>query len=638
MKIALILMIKNESKILKRCLEAVENIVDCFCILDTGSTDNTVEIANEFLKTRTGCLTVEQWRDFGYNRTISFQNAQKYIRDELKWDLTQTYGLLLDADMMFVPNKLKQQTLGHTGYRFIQINGGLEYYNTRLVRMDYNWKCVGVTHEYWDGPTESLPKDICYIDDRNDGGCKHDKFERDQKLLEQGLKDEPQNVRYMFYLAQTYKCLNKFLDSIRMYKNRINAGGWPEEVWYSHMMIGECYKMLGNIGKFEYWMQLAHVYRPSRVESIYRLTEFFRITGDHYKAYHYARIGLATPYPKDDLLFIEGDVYRGKFYYEMSILDYYVHDSKLIGLKDSMKCLLKTDWNLSNVISNLKFYVSPIEGKHEKLNIPEVFGPEFHPSAVSVVDYPFANVRFVNYKIESNGNYTTPKGIVETHNAYINLETRECVSKFNEPEYLFENHIRGLEDMRVYKKDDKIYFTSTSYKQFIKDKISIVAGEYDYVSRTFKNCTGIVSPLNLDCEKNWVNISGTDEFIYSWNPLRTGKIVGNRFFYNREIQTLPFFRYLRGSSNVIRYNNKWLALTHFVEYCVTRKYYHCFVELDDNFNPLRISLPFYFKENIIEFCISIKSVGEYIESYPSFNDCNPHKVYIDFKKLEWINI
>ena len=51
MKFALILMIKNEEKILKRCLEAVEKVVDCFCICDTGSTDSTQEVAKEFLKT-----------------------------------------------------------------------------------------------------------------------------------------------------------------------------------------------------------------------------------------------------------------------------------------------------------------------------------------------------------------------------------------------------------------------------------------------------------------------------------------------------------------------------------------------------------------------------------------------------------
>jgi hypothetical protein len=188
------------------------------------------------------------------------------------------------------------------------------------------------------------------------------------------------------------------------------------------------------------------------------------------------------------------------------------------------------------------------------------------------------------------------------------------------------------------KKDDKLYFTSTSYKQFINDKISIVAGEYDYTTQSFKDYRGINSPMNSHCEKNWVNISGTDEFIYSWSPLRTGKIVGDRFFYNREHATPSFFSHLRGSSQVIKYNGKWLALVHFVEYCTPRKYYHCFVELEDDFRPLRISLPFYFRDNAIEFCISIRDVGDYIECYPSFNDSDPHKSTIKFTDLSWVNI
>ena len=108
-------MIKNEEKILKRCLEAVENFVDCFCICDTGSTDNSLEIAKEFLKTHKGCLTYEPWKNFGHNRTVSFQNAQTYIKQALKWDLLKTYGLLLDADMVFVNKTLKEQTLNAIG-------------------------------------------------------------------------------------------------------------------------------------------------------------------------------------------------------------------------------------------------------------------------------------------------------------------------------------------------------------------------------------------------------------------------------------------------------------------------------------------------------------------------------------------
>ena len=44
--IILLLMIKNESKIIERCIERALEHVDAVCILDTGSTDNTVEVKN----------------------------------------------------------------------------------------------------------------------------------------------------------------------------------------------------------------------------------------------------------------------------------------------------------------------------------------------------------------------------------------------------------------------------------------------------------------------------------------------------------------------------------------------------------------------------------------------------------------
>ena len=92
MKIVLILMVRNESKIIQRCLEAVESVVDAFCVHDTGSKDNTVEIANEFIKTRKGCVTGSEWKDFGHNRTLSFRAARDYVQYGLKWDLIRDRG------------------------------------------------------------------------------------------------------------------------------------------------------------------------------------------------------------------------------------------------------------------------------------------------------------------------------------------------------------------------------------------------------------------------------------------------------------------------------------------------------------------------------------------------------------------
>ena len=47
-KIALNMIVKNESKIIIRLLESVLPIVDSYCICDTGSTDDTKEIIKNF--------------------------------------------------------------------------------------------------------------------------------------------------------------------------------------------------------------------------------------------------------------------------------------------------------------------------------------------------------------------------------------------------------------------------------------------------------------------------------------------------------------------------------------------------------------------------------------------------------------
>jgi glycosyltransferase involved in cell wall biosynthesis len=650
MKLVLILMIRNESRILKRCLEAVENLVDAFCICDTGSTDNTCEIADEFLKTHTGCLSKTEWRDFGHNRTLSFQAAQTFVRDSIKWDPKECYGLLLDADMVFVPGKLKEQTLTEIGYTIIQCAGSLEYPNCRVIRMDYDWKCRGVTHEYWDGPTRSLPKSICYIDDRNDGGCKSDKFERDARLLEKGLEEEPNNVRYMFYLAQTYHSLGRWHDSIKMYKKRITAGGWDEEVWYSHYMIAQCHERLGDAEKFEQWMLRAYKKRPTRAEPIYKLARYFRERAQHYKSYHYIKLGKSISIP-NDALFIEKDVYTKLFDYEATIIDYYIFSDKSIGLKDSIKYLLNNPND--NVISNLKFYVEPISSVNERMDIPrDAFGGDFHPTSVSLYTKNsslYYNVRFVNYEINpNNGSYImTEDGkqsgdfAVRTQNAWYNPQTKHVINMNDETVSLPKRptHIRGLEDVRIFEKSDGLYFTATTLEY--SPKLRIMYGRYHPTTGSYSDCKIIDSPYGPEfpCEKNWLGIPFTENMIYNWYPLQIGSIEGNELKIHTRHETPSFFERIRGSAVPFRINNELWTLTHFVEYSAPRKYYHMFVVLDANtYKPTRISMPFVFGSATIEYCIGSCWTSQGIVCLYSTMDNNPAKTVIDPTVLKWIDV
>lgn len=624
MKIVLILMVKNESRILERCLKSVEGLVDAFCILDTGSTDTTVEIAKEFLKSHEGCVTECPWRDFGYNRSKSFENAQFYIQSTLGWDLKETYGLLLDADMEFVAGTLKEQPLTEVGYAIIQSAGNLEYPNCRLVRMDYAWKCKGVTHEYWDGPTKPLSKRICYINDRNDGGCKSDKFERDMKLLEKGVKDEPTNARYMFYLAQTYHSLGRWKDSIAMYKRRIQSGGWFEEVWYSHYMIAQCYLSLKDPIRFESWVLRAYKYHPKRAEGIYKLAKYFRENSEHYKGYHYAELGSKIPFPSDSL-FIEKDVYNGLFDYEKSILDYYVKSDKKEGLADSFHYLLKDQRYAQNVLSNMKFYVQPISSSYRKFEFKSPFGEKYSSSAVSVDTLPYGNVRWVNYWIE-NGDYKTPNNEpVITENAYTNLETGEVLMCMKDSSVTLSRkdaRVKGLEDIRLC--DGKFTATVQEYSEGVR----VLQGKYNKETGNYENCRILESPEGRRCEKNWLMIPGTEDIIYDWFPFR---VIGKK---DVSYQVPPLFKLFRGSAPPFKKGNEWWVLVHMVEYSKPRIYYHCFVILDESYKPTKVSLPFVFKDIGIEYCVCATENALYI----STNDKDSARIDYSPDNLSWISI
>ena len=646
MKLVLILMIKNESRILKRCLESLEGIVDAWCICDTGSTDDTVTIANEFLENRKGCLSVVPWQNFGYNRTKSFEVAQQYVRDGLQWDLKDTYGLLLDADMVFVSGTLREEKLTEPGYTLLQIGGHLEYPNTRLVRMDYSWKCLGVTHEYWDGPTKFLPKTVGYIDDRNDGGCKADKFERDARLLEQGLIDEPNNGRYMFYLAQTYHSLGRWKDSITYYKKRIAAGGWFEEIWYSHYMIGQCYLQLNNPIKFEEWMLRAYEYRPARAESIYKLTRYFREKAQHYKAYHYLNIGRSIPKPNDSL-FIESPVYNDLFEYEASILDYYIGKHQE-GLVSSMKYMLTKREHLDNVYQNIKFYV-------QSLNLPvtahpvlrDCAGPDYHPTSVSMIQHngtEYHNVRFVNYSINhkdgsymmKDGNYS-PDYPVRTQNVCWNANGFSLMKDESVGLPKKDKRIKGLEDIRLYHDaTGNLRFTATTAEY--SDKIRILTGLYDIRSSSYKECQLMESPTDAECEKNWLPIDRTNDVIYKWHPLQIGSFSEKDLKIHTMYPTPWFFTHLRGSAVPIQVENEIWCLTHFVEYSIPRKYFHCIVALDKTYKPISISLPFVFREKTIEYCIGWMKKGNILEMCFSSWDDNPCMVRVPVNTFQWLHV
>jgi hypothetical protein len=651
-------MIKNEEKIIERCLKNALLVCDAICVTDTGSTDNTCNKVIDIFNTLTvpTKLYKNEWKNFGYNRTKAFENTVEFCKS-LEWNLDTTYGLLLDADMVLKSINFNKNELQLNGYKIIQKNNVIEYYNTRFIKLGHTWKCVGVTHEYWDGcHTGTITSDKIYIDDIGDGGAKNDKFERDIKLLTQGLIEEPTNVRYVFYLAQSLKDTGKFKEAIKMYKKRISMGGWYEEVWYSYYMIAKLWLILKDENKFECWANKAYNYKKDRAEPIYELAKYFREVGQQIKSYHYYNIGINIQYPKNDLLFIETKIYdKYLFEYEHSIIHYYVFpNDKLTGLKLSIDYLNKYNHNEDSVYNNIDHYMFRMLDIGEKIELNQPIYNDFVPTSTSLIKYNneiLANVRYVNYRIQRDGSYLMSKNNilsreekVRTKNGIIKLNDKmEPIANLT---FMYENidsklgketNILGLEDIRLFTDiDDKLKCIATSREFSINSTNSMVICDYNLETNTIENGNIIESPNLNECEKNWIPIG--NKIIYKWHPLQLGEIKNNKLIIDTTKETPSIFKHLRGSSNIVEYNNEYWCVVHGVKYTTPRKYYHMIVILDKEYNLKKYSVPFYFETYMIEYCLGVLIENNNLCMSVSRNDSNPIIVKVYIKNMKKIFI
>ena len=319
--ICLCMIVKNEIKILKDCFDSIVDYLDYWVICDTGSTDGTQKFIENYFKEKNiqGELHQDVWVNFGYNRSKYLEKAYN------KAD----YLLLLDADFIVdIKNKnFKTELSNVDAYYILQNTGSINYHNLKLVSGKIKWKYVGVTHEYiTSNETHSKQNfDFINIIHTSLGNNRKNKFTRDIALLEKGVKDEPNNERYCFYLAESYKNNGNNEQAIIWYKKRVEMGQFAEEVYYSLYSIGICKERCGyNFEKeilFDYLK--AFNYRPTRLEALYQILYYYRTKEEYTKAFGYGIMGYKVKYP-NDLLFIEKNIYKYKFIDELSISAYYV--------------------------------------------------------------------------------------------------------------------------------------------------------------------------------------------------------------------------------------------------------------------------------------------------------------------------
>lgn len=280
-RICLNMIVKDEAHVIERCLRSVIPFITSWCIADTGSTDNTIEVIKATMADAgiPGKIVEHDWSDFGINRTLALRAAERVATD------TECgYFMFIDADEELVSSG--EHDLTNPTKDICQVTteyGSIEYARTLLATTNRRWRWVGALHEYL-APEGKLPASVDTIEPtlrlkvNTDGARSRDpeKYQKDTLVLEQENEREPNNPRTVFYLAQCHRDAGNVNIALSLYRQRSNMGGWDQEVWYSLLQCGLLNFRLGNRNEGILDLEAAARTIPTRLEPMVTLAAYYR--------------------------------------------------------------------------------------------------------------------------------------------------------------------------------------------------------------------------------------------------------------------------------------------------------------------------------------------------------------------------
>ena len=323
--ICLSMIVKNEEKDIKRCLESVIPFIDYWVISDTGSTDNTKKIIQELMDKHgvPGELHDHEWVDFSTNRNYSLELARPHA--DFIW--------FMDADDNFVPlgsdpfsYLSKEYKLIHMTYVFTESN--TSFTRACILNSKEDMRFHGVLHEVVanaDGSTvpaedRVLINEFGHIVARASPLKRHSterqKYLADARILEEALDKNPGDTRSMFYLGQSYQLAGSFTDAMKAYALRAQfpGQGFLDEVFLSKYEIAKM-KIALKFPSEECVDACISAWEedPSRLEPLTLAMNYLYQRGRYGYALALGMVGVGTVSPSSQAAKFEFDVYDYKF-------------------------------------------------------------------------------------------------------------------------------------------------------------------------------------------------------------------------------------------------------------------------------------------------------------------------------------
>lgn len=304
-KISLVMIVKDEAKTLRACLESVRAIVDEFIVVDTGSTDGTQDIIREY---------AGQVRELPFIDFVTTKNAALALA-------TGDYILFMDADERMVGGLRELREHAEAGVDAVYgriIEGdpvANTYQRARLWRNKPEHRFVGPGVHEVIALTGSPVTDDSVV-------TLHDHSHRAPEsyparcaqyvgILRAWLGTHHDDPRALFYLARTYKDWNLPLHAIGWYERYLASGStFRDERWQAAHDAGECWKGLGEHKRArEAWEHATRI-DPRRAEAWTALGQLWFDEQRWEDAERMFARAASLPLPADVILFLNPRYYR----------------------------------------------------------------------------------------------------------------------------------------------------------------------------------------------------------------------------------------------------------------------------------------------------------------------------------------
>ena len=243
------MIVKNGAEHLAQTLESAAQFCDELVVVDTGSTDNTVEIAESF---GAKVFHYEWIDDFAAARNESLKHCTG------EWIIWLDCGDVIPQKSIEGFQNLKQFLAGEGGaafnYVWLNINRGIAddgsvvfRFNTpRLMRRSAKPKWVGAVHEYLDGSGDkAMIGQGAWVDDPL--ALHNQPTDRNIKILKRLLDEGDTSTRTAYYYANELRDHKRWDEAIEAYKHFLGMNYYSWEHYDALISVSICHRSKNDI-------------------------------------------------------------------------------------------------------------------------------------------------------------------------------------------------------------------------------------------------------------------------------------------------------------------------------------------------------------------------------------------------------